>query len=471
MAMFGWIVLTGILFLHLPPQRAIAISVIGGFLFLPIYSFDFPGIPSYDKSAAIALSLVAGELLSGERSKYPVKFSYYDLPALLWCLVSPVASSVSNQLGLYDGISGAMSNVLNWGIFYLVGRRYFGEPRSLRVLTRGIMMGGLLYIPLILFELRMSPQLSQKIYGFFPHSFLQHIRYGGYRPIVFMQHGLMVAFWMATSSTVTFWMWRMRAVEEVGKIPIALVSFSLMAMTIACKSANGVIYMALGIVAFLFYRTTGSARKIRWITMIVPLYIAVRLANIVTLDEVQSLALRVFDQERVSSLGWRLLQENLFGMKALERPLLGWGGYARGWPVNPETGIQLIQMVDSMWVIVLSNRGFFGLVCAFLTLGLGAVSALALLRLPATGKPLAPDPYEGDVIALSLVMIFFMFDSLLNEMISPVYIVIAGALVSYSLGRKQSVPLCADPVCSPPRGQEDAGQAQQFPEYVGRNRE
>jgi hypothetical protein len=459
-AMFGWIFFTSFLFRNVSPQRAVAISVIGGFLFLPIFSFDLPGIPSYDKSAAIALSLVVGETLSGARSKFPVKYSSYDLPIFLWCLVSPIASSLSNGLGVYDGISGAVSNVLNWGIFYLAGRRFFSESRSLRTLTHGIMIGGLLYIPLILFELRMSPQLSQRVYGFFPHSFLQHIRYGGYRPIVFMQHGLMVAFWMATSSTVTFWLWRMKAVEKVGSIPISLLSLSLIAVTVACKSANGVIYMVLGIAAFIFYRMAGSARRLRWIAILVPLYIIVRLTNIVTIDEVESLALKVFDQDRVTSLGWRLLQENLFGLKALERPWLGWGGYARGWPVNPETGNQLIQMVDSLWVIVLSNRGLFGLVCAFLTLGIGPVSALALLRLPSRGEALAHDPYEVDVIALSLVMIFFMFDSLLNEMISPVYLVIAGALVSYALKRKESVSLCSDPVGPFPRCQEDVGQSQ-----------
>ncbi|MBV5327317.1 MAG: hypothetical protein JZU65_06720, partial [Chlorobium sp.] len=84
-----------------------------------------------------------------------------------------------------------------WGVPFLAGRIYFKDESTIKDLHRGIIIGGLIYMVLCLYEIRMSPQLNNMLYGFFPHSWVQHLRYGGFRPIVFMQHGLMVALWMA----------------------------------------------------------------------------------------------------------------------------------------------------------------------------------------------------------------------------------------------------------------------------------
>ena len=35
------------------------------------------------------------------------------------------------------------------------------------------------------------------VYGFFPHSWLQHVRGGGFRPIVFMNHGLVLGIFLS----------------------------------------------------------------------------------------------------------------------------------------------------------------------------------------------------------------------------------------------------------------------------------
>ena len=58
---------------------------------------------------------------------------------------------------------------------------------------------GLIYSLFILFELRMSPNLHRWIYGFGQHGFSQHIRWGGYRPMVFMAAGLAVALFITNA--------------------------------------------------------------------------------------------------------------------------------------------------------------------------------------------------------------------------------------------------------------------------------
>src|SRR5690606_38002774 len=66
--------------------------------------------------------------------------------------------------------------------------------RAQREILVALMVAGLAYSMPMLVEIRLSPQLNVWVYGFFQHGFDQMIRYGGYRPIVFLEHGLWVAF-------------------------------------------------------------------------------------------------------------------------------------------------------------------------------------------------------------------------------------------------------------------------------------
>lgn len=425
--MFGWILFSVALFSRVSPQRAVVICVVGGFLFLPVFTFKLQGFPQYDKFVAISVSLILGGILSGQTDKHPLRLTAGDIPMILWCFVSPLATAFSNGLGLKYGISSLVENYLHWGVFYWTGRRYFKESSSLRELSLGIITGTMVYLPLILFELRMSPQLSNIVYGFFPHLFLQHIRYGGWRPIVFTQHGLSLSLWMAMASTVTFWLWKTRRVSRMHGFSLAAVSLAIIVFTVLCKSGNGWFFLGLGIVTALAYERTRSVRVLRWIMAVILLYLVVRLTNWITIESVRSFADIVFDEERVDSLFWRLRQEDLFGAKAYERPWFGWGGYARGWPVNPLTGERLIEMVDSLWVILFNFYGFLGLWSVFLALGIAPWRTLAAVKRSSLHDQ---DPYLVDAIVLSLVVVFFLFDSLLNAGQGPVYILCSGALAS-----------------------------------------
>ena len=67
LVMFGWIPVVMALFRILPPRRALVVAYVGGFLFLPNYAFDLPGLPEYSKTTAISLA-VALAVFSARRS-------------------------------------------------------------------------------------------------------------------------------------------------------------------------------------------------------------------------------------------------------------------------------------------------------------------------------------------------------------------------------------------------------------------
>ena len=429
LVMFGWVPLTVALFQSYPGRKAVLISAIGGFLFLPVATFSAPGVPDLGKIAFISISILAGKTFSSTSSRDAPEWGWYDLPVALWCFFVPVATSLSNGLGLYDGVSGVLSNLLTWGILYWAGRTYFAETSSLRELCVALAIGGLLYIPFILFELRMAPTLSQRVYGFFPHSFSQHVRYGGYRPIVFMPHGLIVSQFMSVSATVAYWLWRTRAVTHVLRVPVSVATIALFVATALCKSANGWILLAVGIASYSLFRAT--PRLFAYAVLLVPAYILVRLLNVIAVEDIQDVARVFFDEERVLSLTVRLLQERAFGDRALIRPLFGWGGYRRGWPVDPYTGQETVRAVDAAWVILFSTYGIVGLISAFAPFWLAAWHSFRANS--KTGgdreKVEAHSRVGPDRAILSMAVLMFAVDSLINAPTPAVYILLAGALI------------------------------------------
>src|SRR3712207_282037 len=190
LAMFGWIPLVLYFFMRFPPQRALIISFIGAWLFLPLAEFPLPGLPDYTKMSATCYGILLATLLFDPKIITAFVPGWVDIPMIIWCLC-PFASSVTNGLGPYDGATAVLAQIVTWGIPYFLGRVYLNDLAGLRQLGIGIFIGGLVYVPFCLFELRMSPNLHRWIYGFTPNvDFSQAIRYGGYRPTVFMSHGL-----------------------------------------------------------------------------------------------------------------------------------------------------------------------------------------------------------------------------------------------------------------------------------------
>src|SRR5690606_24521888 len=183
-----------------------ATAFIGGWLFLPMAGYEFAGMPGFGKIEAASYGALIGVLLFDSSRLGRFRLSWIDLPMIMWCLV-PMASSVTNGLGAYDGASAVWSQSVMWGVPYLIGRLYFSDLEGLQVLAKAMVVGGLLYVPLCLLEIRMSPRLHIWVYGFHQHVWRQSHAFGGWRPTVFMQHGLAVGMWMTVVSLLAIWLW------------------------------------------------------------------------------------------------------------------------------------------------------------------------------------------------------------------------------------------------------------------------
>ena len=106
LVMLAWIPLILVSFSLARPRRAVITAYLAGWMFLPIMSWDLLGLPSYDKLTATNLGVFVAILLFDLRTLLRLRPSALDLPVAILCLC-PIASSLSNGLGLYDGLAGA----------------------------------------------------------------------------------------------------------------------------------------------------------------------------------------------------------------------------------------------------------------------------------------------------------------------------------------------------------------------------
>jgi hypothetical protein len=419
LALAGCLPATALSFLALPARRALCLSFLAAWLFLPIADYELPGIPDFNKSSAIALSALVVIALFQGRRLLSLRARWVDAPMLAWCLC-PIASSLSNDLGLYDGLAASLTHFIKWGIPYLVGRLYFAELPALGELAVAIFVGGLVYVPLCLLECRLSPQLHTWVYGYHQHVFAQAIRFGGFRPTVFLEHGLVVAMWMAAATIVGAALALSGARRNLAGAPAAWLVGALFVTTLLCKSVNAWVALAVGLAG------VGRLRAPVLFCLLVfsPLYMVARSTGWLDTDRTLALAGDYLPEERLQSLETRLRNEDVLVVRALERPLLGWAGWGRA-RIRDDDGNDTC-ITDGRWVIALGENGLVGLVAFTVAL---ALPLLLLLRLP-LGAWRAPA--VAPAAALAIVLGLNLVDCMFNAPINPVLLLATGGLTGLS---------------------------------------
>jgi len=438
-SLIGWLPIVLLMFLLLPPRRAVVVAFITAWLFLPVpvpESLRVQGLPDLDKMTATCIAVLMGTLLFDHKRLLSLRARWYDLPILIWCLC-PIASSLANTgaaelhtgIGnpLYDGLAEALRQTVTWGLPYMIGRMYFNNLAALRELAVGIFIGGLIYIPLCLFEMKMSPQLHFLVYGEHPHSdFRQTMRGGSWRPTVFMAHGLMVSLWMASATLIGVWLWFSGSLRRLWGIHTALLVAPLFAVTVFSRSMASLMLLCVGLGALYL----SSRHRMRWpiiaLIVIAPIYMGLRATGAWDGMNLVSMVTTLAGEDRAQSLETRFYNENHLTAKAFEQPVFGWAGWGRS-RVYDRHGKD-ISITDGQWVIALGRNGLVGL--ASLTVAILLPVWLTLRRYPIRYWS---HPNVGPAAALAVVLTIYMVDNLLNAMINPVFMLAAGALA----GQKQ----------------------------------
>lgn len=443
---FIWPVVVYRLFARLPLADAVCWSILGGYLLLPqplAVSIDLPMLPAIDKNTVPAMSaLIAAAAFAAPHGRVTAQAEilpglwprqWVVMTLMLVLLLGGVGTVLTNGdplifsghqlagLRLYDAASMSMATMVELMPF-LLARKYLATPAAqLRVVVI-LATAALAYSLPALWEVRMSPQLSRHIYGYFPHSFAQHIRAGGFRPVVFLHHGLWLAIFFCGGFLATLALWRGAAKANRSRWMIAAL-WMLMTLVLSKGVGSLAIGLLLGaLIVFLPFRL-----QILWaaaLASIILIYPSMRGAGLVPIDSILSAA-QSYSEERAASLEYRLRNEDMLLTKAQERPLFGWGSWGRN-RVYDEQG-EDISVTDGFWIVAIGVRGW-----------VGYLSQVGLLTIPlimlafgwrTLGITL---PTCGIALALTANLI----DMIPNATLTPVTWLLAGALAGrLELGR------------------------------------
>ena len=429
--LLGWIPLTIALFAFLPPRRAVMVSVAGGYLVLPTASIPLSGLPDYDKMMAATVGIVIGTLIFQPNRLIEFRLHWFDLPILCW-LVSPMLSSLQNGLGAYDGLSASFVTFFRWILPYFIGRLYLGDLEGLREFALAVVWGGLVYIPLIMLEMRLSPFIKGVVYGMYQW---EGLRLGSYRPIVFLTTGLELGMWMTGVCLFAVWMWRCGALERIAGLSYGTFFVPvIVVITILCRSSGALVLLTVGLTVLWTSTRFNSKLPLIALLLVAPLYYGVRMSGLWTGDNLVSFVEQL-NAERAQSLGFRFACENVLIQKAVEQPVFGWGGWGRS-RVRDENGKDW-AVTDGVWIIYLGNYGCFGLFSWTSLLLLPPW--LFVLRFPVQQWK---TPTGGPPALVATILGLYIIDCLLNGFINLLYVVGAGGLMcAYPVQSRRRPPI------------------------------
>ena len=335
----------------------------------------------------------------------------------------PLRLSVSSLPGMtvYDGLSILARQTIEL-VPFLIGYNAFKTESSLREVLKALVMAALAYSILILWEVRMSPQLHTQVYGFFPHIFSQQIRDGGFRPVVFLGHGLVVSIFIAMAVVAAVGLWRNYI--RVFNLPGIVYTAFLLVILIISKSVGAVILaVVIGLVIYLLkYRSLITILSI--CGLIIVAYPALRGAGLIPVHTIAEVT-KEFSSDRAASFQARVENEEIMLDKSAKKPLFGWGTWGRGriyqidWSGKYDVDV---SVSDGIWIIIVSTFGWAGYIATF------GILAYPTSRAFRRRKLFAKFPHY---VVLLGVLVVNLLDLLPNSSLTPITWLIAGALAGF----------------------------------------
>jgi hypothetical protein len=428
-------IIVAVLMARLRTDRAIIWSMLLCYLFLPEPPavFDLPMMPPLNKHNIPALTAFIILLWRQEGTEPLLPASTLGRILILTFIFSPILTVLTNgepvffgQVGLPAlGLKDAAALVLEQCLLivpFLMARQHLASGGSQRELLFALMVCGLIYTPLMLIETRLSPQLNLWVYGYFQHFFAQSIRFGGYRPIVFLYHGIWVAFFLMTSVVAAFALWRWPETRKRWKM--ALAALYMTTILVMAKSLGSLIFVALLVPMVVLLPSRTQVRIALMIGVLALAYPILKGAHLVPQEFLLSQA-RAVDEDREGSLRFRFQNEDTLLDRAYIKPVFGWGSWGRNHILDPVNG-NILTVTDGRWIIIIGTYGWVGFLAEF---GILLLPLLMMAR-----QVLGPDAAKISPLAgpLCLLLAINAVDLIPNATLTPLTWLIAGALTGYS---------------------------------------
>ncbi|MFC3060296.1 hypothetical protein [Paenirhodobacter populi] len=466
--LYSWPLVTWVLFRKLRPETALIATIVLGYLFIPErVGFSLPALPAINKHTLPAFcaltaiwllhrreaekaarearraALAAGQATAGQGDGRPApahgrpggrramarrhgsRIALIIPLAVGVLMLNSVVGWLTNRDPLYfaarivPGLSAYDVGMLWKALLVMllplfIGRHYLRSREAQVEMLKVLAWSGAVYACLVLLETRISPKLNIMLYGFFAHDWMQHLR-DGYRPIVFLAHGLRVGIFLAMAALAAAALAR----NNVGGKRWMWLAMALWITFCLAVSRNlGATMIAFGLLpVVLFFPVRLQFLLGLVIAAMVLVYPLARGSGLIPADRVVT-AVYSFNPARAGSLGFRLEQEDVLLGRANLKPVSGWGGWGRQLTFDAETG-KRDSIPDGSWIIIIGEKGWIGYLGIF-----------GLLCLPVIFTALRYRRYEFGAIegGITIVLCANLIDLIPNSSLLPLLWLMAGMM-------------------------------------------
>ena len=424
------------LFFLLRPQRAALVTILGGDMFLPeLVNFKLPFLPPLEKHnlpyicvlvgcllrrrslvstvckerwfLLFTFALVAGGAMTGLTNSAPVAVRHFHPPIV--------------GLHLTDGLYSAAVFLCLVSLPFYLGWALFRTESDLKTLLAAMVMASLIYLPFVFWELRMSPNLHYWFYGYSQHDFAQTIRGTGYRPMVFMAHGLSLARFLFVGTCSAFILGRLKG--KIWGLSAKQLGWFLLVVLLLCKSAGAIIFAGVAVPLLIRSKPTTQVRVAFIVALFVGFYPLLRTWDLIPTEQILATTKALLGDDRTESLGFRFMNEGLLLEKARRQLTFGWGQYGRNYA---PLGWDGEAVADGYWVIQIGILGLVGFIATFGTM------LVPLILVRSRLKTIVFEPHRILIAGVALMLSLVALDWIPNGLFSPYPYLIVGALAGAS---------------------------------------
>jgi hypothetical protein len=441
-ALVAWPMVCLLAFARLKPPTAVLVSLMGAMLWLPEKTEISVPFQPLGKQEIASLSVLVGIALVTQ-ARRQLLASKPLRGAEVWLLVGMVGAfgtSLTNQeplnyhgrvllppLTSWEAVAVCVGDVYTCVIPFVVGRAIFRTREDAKLLLRAFQIGALLYVPGIVIEIALSPQLHNWVYGFAQHDFIQTIRAGGYRPMVFMSHGLGLTLFVA-AAVLAGNVLTLARLPTIGRLRGRYVSVVLLIVLLGCKSVGAAVlaFFFTGVLHFMAPRW--QLRVLVALSLLVIAYPVSRATDVFPHRALISLTKDLVGTERAQSLEFRFENEEYLSAHAAKKPIFGWGRYRRNMLFESPWRDEPTSIGDGYWINLYGIRGAVGFLSFFALM----LTPVFFLRQRLTWLRSIEDRYL--LVGLTCMLMMYTLDLLPNGLFTNFPVFFAGALMGLIRG-------------------------------------
>jgi hypothetical protein len=435
---FLWPIVAILLYKKFDTVTATFWTIVGGYMLLPVKTaIDLPMVPSIGKDEVSAIAALIGCVVIRHE-----KIAFFGANNLQKTLIGlllfiPILNVFFNQepmfngarwmpgLTLYDAVGQVLAQYLEL-LPFIIAISIVKNVDDLAKVVRLLVIAGLVYSIPVLFEIRISPQLHSWVYGFFPHDFAQQVRFGGFRAVMFMGHGLLVATFLFVCVCAAAI--QVKIGTQRQKTRNIFIFGYLFLVLMASKSVGAIILTIIAAASILFLFSSMQKVIVKIMVAVFLLYPTLSILGLIPYEGIVAF-INDFNTDKAGSIDFRFTHEKAMLAHAYEKVLIGWGSWARN---------RLADSVsDGYWLIV---YGQYGAVYFYALFGLFILPAISKL------KGIAGTLNEKTIYAgFSLILAGALFDQIPNSSLNSSWLwylcgCLGGYVTNHKLNKQHNYP-------------------------------